>query len=115
MKKILVITILLIGLKSWGQDSIKYKNNNLKLIQMDLMLGDGIPIFFEVYEIATKIIQPNCGIASEGNNVEDQTSYPKNPDGSFKYKKVIASTKQQLLDYNAANQITDPEGWLNQF
>jgi len=80
---------------------------------MDLTLGDGAPIYFITYEIDTKIIQPSCGVVTEGDNLNDNSSGPHKEDGVTPiFRKVQSASKQKILDYINAQQLQDPDGWL---
>lgn len=94
-------------------DSIKYSINNLNLNNMDLTIGDGSPIYFIVYEIATKEIQPNCGIINDGAQLLDNSSAPHHLDNTPIFQKVTSTSKQKILDYVASEQLQDPNDFLS--
>ena len=81
---------------------------------MDLTLGNGYPIYFMIYEIATKEVQSNCGVIYDNTNMLDNSSAPTADDGITPiFRKVTSTSKQKILDYVTENNLVDTNNYLS--
>jgi len=81
---------------------------------MNVLLGDGVPLYSLVVEIIPNTISSLNKVYGGGSCI-DNSQDAKNPDGSVKFNTVMSGDKNQILDYITANNISDPNDFLTPF
>jgi hypothetical protein len=106
MKKLILISILLIGIKSFGQDTTHYTTN--------FILTGNLEIYLETIDYSDSTITSFIKLANPATFGTDVIGLNLTPI-MIKTPKICGATKQDIINYNLRRGIKDPHDYLSQY